>query len=126
SDGAYYLVIFDGTIDHAKHHRVVKVVLGAYKYGNGAGTVTTAPWAPNVTTDDLIVCNERVYLLRTVLTSGDYFVSMRSIALNELNLGGSNTFVADALTGGILTSGENVYLRLGQKRAPSDALPAPV
>ncbi|HCJ5818946.1 TPA: hypothetical protein NU463_004604, partial [Escherichia coli] len=126
SDGAYYLVIFDGTIDHAKHHRVVKVYLGDYRNGNAAGVITTAPWVADPSTNDLIVCNDRVYLLRTVLTSGDYFVSMRSIALDELNLGGSNTFVADVLTGGMLTSGDNIYLRQGQKRSDTDVLVAPV
>ncbi|MCT7475949.1 hypothetical protein N5V81_13280 [Escherichia coli] len=126
SDYAYYLVIFDGTIDHAKHHRVVKVYLGDYRNGNAAGVITTTPWVADPSTNDLIVCNDRVYLLRTVLTSGDYFVSMRSIALNELNLGGSNTFVADVLTGGMLTSGDNIYLRQGQKRSDTDVLVAPV
>lgn len=77
TDNNYYLVMFDGTMDMAKHVRVSKVMLQDYDKG------TTNPISPslfNTNEDRLVVTNGKVCVVKTAISQTDFFTLVWVIA----------------------------------------------
>ncbi|QVW55305.1 hypothetical protein pEaSNUABM29_00265 [Erwinia phage pEa_SNUABM_29] len=113
-DGKRYLVLFNGTIDHAKHTQVCEVTVPDYQNGNGTA-VTTNPFAPTPEMDDLVISGSNVYLLRNTFNNSSYYVAAWSLRIADV---ASNTAVAFnrvTLNGEGGMSGDNLIIRNGQK-----------
>jgi len=121
SDGKRYLVLFNGSMDHAKHTAVSQVNFPDYRNGNGTD-VTTAEFVPNVSTDDIVAVGTNVFLLRNVLTNAQYSVAAWKLKAADV-ANATVMFERVILTGENGMSGDNLMIRYGQKTAASQTGP---
>jgi hypothetical protein len=92
SDGAFYLVLFDGTINMSKHTRVSRITTAALQ-----STVAQNPLNPNE--DRVVVTADDVLIVRTVLNNDDFYAACWSAPLTDIGKKSDVVFSSIALTG---------------------------
>ncbi|QVW28693.1 hypothetical protein pEaSNUABM8_00196 [Erwinia phage pEa_SNUABM_8] len=99
SDGKYYLVLFNGTLNHAKHTAVFEFTPPT-ENSDGA----TRPLTIDALTMQLVVYKDKVYLIKALLDNTRYCVGVWSGKPGE-------TFTNFPLTGGVGTNGDYTLLK---------------
>lgn len=94
SDNAYYLVDLAGSADQSRHLDVVKVTFPAIVDPAG----NSAAFVPAGETDDVVLNNGTVYLLRTRLANDSYRVAVMTLAQSAI-ASTAATFALQTLNG---------------------------
>lgn len=92
SDGKNYLVLFDGTINMAKHSRVARITTGAI-------SASVTPKAINPNEHRVVVTGDRILLVQTVLNNDDFYVVAWSTPLASFGTQTDVTLAVVKLTG---------------------------
>ncbi|QVW55773.1 hypothetical protein pEaSNUABM9_00192 [Erwinia phage pEa_SNUABM_9] len=99
SDGKYYLVLFNGTLNHAKHTAVYEFTPPQENSDGGTRALTI-----DALTMQLVVYKDKVYLIKALLDNTRYCVGVWSGKPGE-------TFTNFPLTGGVGTNGDYTLLK---------------
>lgn len=93
TDDRYYLVLFNGSADAAKHTDIVRVTYSAVNRASG-----TYNFAPAADTDYIHIVNDEIYIIKGVLNNGDFYTCMWKIAKSAVS-GSDAVFATVGLAG---------------------------
>ena len=118
SDNNRYLVLFNGSMDHAKHTVVCQVTMPNYRDGNPSGS-NEIPWNPRPESDDVILVDDFVYILRSTVNNSAYAVAAWRLRIADISTNTTLAFERVTLTGEMGQFGDNLCIRIGQKTEES-------